>query len=48
MVINKIGDLLLGVKNGKLVVGLEKNIWQKERQNLAETDMGSYYNQDEW
>ena len=48
MVINKIGVLLLGVKNEKLAVGLEKNVWRKERQNLAEADRGSCYNQEEW
>ena len=39
----------VGVKNKKLGITLEKNIFRKKkRQNLTETDRRSYYDQDEW
>ena len=46
MVVNEFWVLLLAVKNEKLVKRLEK-MPVKRRQNLAETDRGSYY-KEEW
>ena len=48
MVVNEFWVLLLGVKKGKLGIRLEKNTYRKKEDNLAETDWGSYYNQEEW
>ena len=49
MVANEFWVLLLGVKNEKPGIRLEKNICRKKkRQNLPETDRGLYYNQKEW
>ena len=50
MIVNKFRVLSLGVKNVKLGIRLEKIYVRSEesRQNSAETDRVSYYNQEEW
>ena len=49
MVANEFRLLFLSVNNEKLGIRLENNItFGKRRQNLAERDQGSYYNQEEW
>ena len=46
VVVNEFWVLLLGVKNKKFGIKLKKkNMPEKRRQNLAEADRGSYYNQ---
>ena len=48
-VAHKFWVLLLGVKNKKLgIYTREKFMPEERRKNLAETDRGSYYNQEEW
>ena len=49
MVVKKFWVRLLGVKNEKFEIGLEKiYISEERRQSLAETDKDRYYNQEEW
>ena len=50
MIVNKFRVLSMGVKNVKLGIRLEKIYVRSEesRQNSAETDRVSYYNQEEW
>ena len=48
MVVKKFWVRLLGVKNEKFEIGLEKiYISEERRQSLAETDKDRYYNQEE-
>ena len=42
-------EFLLCVKIEEFGIRIEKNTcWKKKRQNLGETDRGSYYKQGEW
>ena len=48
MVVSESWVLSLGVKSKAWKKTGEKYISKESRQNLAETDRGSYYNQEEW